>query len=127
MTVMLWCLLAVIVLPVLAKAPLAYAMHHVDGYDNAHPRDQQAKLSGFGARALAAHKNSFEAIAYFAPAVIAVLALNAVDSAAQTLALVFVATRVLYVVSYWLNYDKLRSVFWIVGFGCALALIVRLL
>ncbi|MDM7859483.1 MAPEG family protein [Alteromonas sp. ASW11-36] len=127
MTIMLWCLLAIIVMPILAKAPLAYAMHQINGYDNAHPRDQQAKLTGFGARALAAHKNSFEAIAYFAPAVLAVIAVDAIDSLAQTLALIFVATRSFYVVSYWLNYDKLRSTFWMIGFGCALALIIRLL
>lgn len=127
MAVMLVCLLISIVLPILAKAPLAHAMHKIGGYDNRHPREQQAKLDGFGARALAAHKNSFEAVSYFAPAVIAVIAVGAIDETAKLLAISFVASRVVYLVSYWCNWDKLRSTAWIIGFGCSVALIVRLL
>ena len=45
-------------MPILFKAPLAFAMNKLGGYDNRHPRAQQAQLKGFGARALAVHQNS---------------------------------------------------------------------
>ena len=56
-------------LPFLAKAPLAAAMQKAGGYDNNNPRAQQAALTGFGQRANAAHYNSFEALLIYACAV----------------------------------------------------------
>jgi len=47
---------------------LCYA--EVWGYNNSHPREQQSKLTGFGARALTAHQNAFESLIIFAPAVL---------------------------------------------------------
>jgi uncharacterized MAPEG superfamily protein len=117
----------VVVLPIIAKLPVALEMNKLGGYNNRHPRAQQNELKGFGARALAAHKNSFEAIAYFAPAAITVLALGAVDQTAIYLALAFVVCRVAYIVFYLLNSDKLRSLFWLIGFGCAVTMLARLL
>ncbi|WP_335598963.1 MAPEG family protein, partial [Halopseudomonas sp.] len=42
------------------------------GYDNAHPRAQQAALTGWGARALASHQNMIEAFPLFAAGVLVV-------------------------------------------------------
>ncbi len=127
MAVMLICLLITMVMPMLAKAPVALAMNRLDGYDNRHPREQQARLTGFGARALAAHNNCFEALTYFAPAAIAVMALGAIDETAKWLAIIFVVCRVLYLIMYWMDLDKLRSTVWIVAFGCSITLVARLL
>ncbi|MBT0585475.1 MAPEG family protein [Alteromonas oceanisediminis] len=127
MAVMIISLLIVLVMPIIAKVPLAYAMHQSSRYDNKHPRNQQNSLTGFGARALAAHKNCFEAIAYFAPAVVTVMSLGAIDDVAKLLAIAFVISRFIYLVMYWVNWDILRSAAWVIGFGCALALLVRLL
>lgn len=127
MAVMIVCLLIVLIMPMIAKVPLAYEMHKQGGYDNRHPRDQQSQLIGFGARALAAHKNCFEALAYFAPALVTVLAVGAVDETAKWLAIAFVISRFGYIGMYWVNADKLRSLFWLMGFGCSLALLIRLL
>ncbi|WP_100656642.1 MAPEG family protein [Alteromonas flava] len=127
MAVMLICLLISLVLPIVAKAPVALAMHQLAGYDNRHPREQQAKLEGFGARALAAHKNSFEAIAYFTPAVVTVIALGAIDDTAKLLAMCFVASRIIYLLCYWFNLHVVRSIFWVIGFACSIMLLVRLL
>ncbi len=49
----------------LCQGPVAFAMNKLDGYDNKHPREQQSKLTGFGARALAAHQNCFESLPAF--------------------------------------------------------------
>lgn len=67
MTVLLWCLFAAALLVVLSKAPSATAMKkQTSGYDNQHPRAQQAALSGRDARAVAAHQNTVENFPLFA-------------------------------------------------------------
>lgn len=127
MAIMIICLLVVMVMPFIAKIPLAIEMNKLGGYDNKHPRAQQSQLTGLGARALAAHKNCFEALTYFVPAVVTVIALGAIDETAKWLAVVFVFSRVVYLAMYWANADKLRSMFWLIGIGCALTLLIRLL
>ena len=63
MTILIVCLFIACLLPYLAKIPTAIAMkNQPGGYDNNHPRAQQAMLTGFGARAVAAHQNSFESL-----------------------------------------------------------------
>lgn len=111
------CLFIATLLPLVAKAPLAVAMHRDSkrGYDNKHPRSQQAELKGFGARALAAHQNAFEALLMFAVAAITALATNNVTSAVETAAVVFVVARVLYNIFYLVNLDILRSTSWLAG------------
>ena len=66
MEVIIICAFIAVLLPYLAKAPLAIAMHKESKYDNNYPRTQQSNLTGFGARALAAHENSFESLISYA-------------------------------------------------------------
>ncbi len=40
MTTLLICALLAVLMPYLAKAPLAIAMNKLNGYDNKHPREQ---------------------------------------------------------------------------------------
>ena len=103
MTILVWCLFSAALLPYLAKAPLAIAMNKLDGYDNNHPRSQQAKLSGFGARALAAHQNAFESLMIFAPAVLLAISTNTITDTVTLLAIIHVIARVAYNVLYLLN------------------------
>lgn len=110
-------------LPYIAKVPVAYAMHKLGGYDNQHPRAQQAKLTGFGARALAAHQNSFESLMIYSLAIAVVLATNTVGETIQILAVTHIVARVFYCVLYYLNIDKLRSVVWSIGLICPIAMI----
>ena len=70
MTTLIICLFIAALLPFIAKIPVAIAMHKLNGYNNNHPRAQQAELTGFGARALAAHQNAFESLAIFAPSIL---------------------------------------------------------
>lgn len=127
MTIFLLCLLLVCVMPFLAKVPLAVAMHRAGGYDNNDPRAQQQRLEGFGARANAAHYNCFEAITYFAPAALAVLALTSVGTLHVYLAVGFVICRIVYLLCYWYDIDKLRSLMFIAGLGISVALFATLL
>jgi uncharacterized MAPEG superfamily protein len=57
----------VVFMPLFAKIPLALMMHKEGRYDNRHPRGQQNRLEGLGARAKAAHDNCFEAICFLHP------------------------------------------------------------
>lgn len=125
MIVILYCLLIAIVMPFLAKVPLGMAMHKEKGYDNAYPREQQNRLTGFGARANAAHYNCFEALACFSPAALAAIATNTQTEVAITSAVIFIVARVTYLVCYWANYHLLRSISWSVAMGATLVLFVQ--
>jgi len=102
-------------LPYVAKGPVAVAMAKLGGYDNSHPREQQSKLTGFGARAVAGHQNAFESLLIFGLAVLAVLATGKVNMVAETAAIVHVAARVAYQVLYLKNMGTLRSLSWFVA------------
>lgn len=115
MTVLIWSLFLATLLPILAKAPVAKAMNGLGRYDNDHPRAQQGKLEGYGARALAAHQNAFEALIMFAPAVLLAIATNNTSETIQYLATIFIIARVAYNVLYLMNKSTLRSTVWFVG------------
>jgi len=109
-----------------SKVPLAIAMGKLEGgYDNALPRLQLTQLSGFGARARGAHENSIEAFPVFAAGAIVALWHGGDMQMAQTLCAVFIVARLAYVALYLLNWDKLRSLSWIAGFGASLALLAQ--
>lgn len=99
-------------------------MNKKGGYDNNHPREQQAKLDGFGARALAAHQNSFEALLVFSVAVFSVLVTNHVFWLTQFLALSFIISRFFYHAFYLLNWATLRSLVWFWGYICCLSMLL---
>jgi uncharacterized MAPEG superfamily protein len=115
MTTLIWCLFIAALLPLLAKGPVAYAMNKLGGYNNNHPREQQSKLTGFGARALAAHQNAFESLIIFAPAVLLAIATHHTGENIVLLAIVHVCARIAYNILYLLDIDKLRSIVWFVA------------
>lgn len=123
MTTLILCALIAVLLPYLAKAPVAFAQNKLAGYDNKHPREQQSKLTGFGARALAAHQNSFESLIVFGVAFAVVMSTNNVYHVTETLAVMHVVSRVMYCIFYYINQDILRSLVWLVGYVCAVAMI----
>ncbi|GAB2914912.1 MAPEG family protein [Rheinheimera gaetbuli] len=118
-------LFVAMLLPFLAKAPLAFAMQKSGGYDNHNPRAQQASLTGFGQRANAAHYNSFEALLIYACAVFSAVGLNTVDQTTVILGWVFIISRIAYLVCYWLDYATIRSIMWLIGMVAAFTLAGR--
>jgi len=110
-----WCILAAWVVVYLTKLPLAFAMQQSGGYDNHHPRAQQASLTGWGARALAAHQNGFETFAPFAAAVLVAHIAGGPSTLVDVLAAVFVASRAAYVGCYIADFASLRSTVWGIG------------
>ena len=115
MSVLVVCLFIAAAFAILSKGPVGFAQSKLGGYDNKYPRDQQAKLTGFGARAVAAHQNSFESLIIFAPAVLAALATNTTGETIQNLAIIHVAARLAYHILYLVNIDLLRTLSWTIA------------
>jgi uncharacterized MAPEG superfamily protein len=110
------------VLVLLTKAPVGKAMKELGAYDNAEPRVQQARLTGWGGRALAAHLNSIEAFPPFAAAVLVAHVARADATIMTGLCAAFLLARVAYPVVYIAGKGALRSAVWGVGWLSTLGL-----
>ncbi len=121
MTVALWCVFLAGVMPYVATV---IAKSGRRGFDNRAPRDWLAKQEGFRKRANAAQMNSFEAFPFFAAAVITAHVLNGPQSLVDTLALVFVAARIAYLVFYLADKSALRSLVWFVGLAMTVTIFI---
>lgn len=104
----------------LNKVPIIVAMRRSPGgYDNRTPRDQQAKLEGWGRRAVAAQSNGYESFPPFAAAVLMAQLAHANVRWTAAMAIGHVVSRVLYEVFYLANVDKARSLVWGVATACS--------
>lgn len=90
--------------------------------DNRHTRAWQAQLTGYRARAHAAHQNSFEAFPIFAAAAILAGARVPAHAALPLLCVGFLGARVIYAYCYIADHARARSVVWFVGLGCCAGL-----
>ena len=125
MTIIIYSVVAAALLIMLSKIPLGIAMSKSKGgYDNRYPRDQQAALQGFGKRALSAHQNCIEAFPLFAAGVCLSLIAKADMALVQNLCVVFICSRMAYLICYWMDIEKLRSLIWSVGFICSIWLMI---
>ncbi|VVQ36578.1 hypothetical protein PS943_04873 [Pseudomonas fluorescens] len=124
MTVALWCILIAIFLPYICTG-IARACGGFRLKDNYDPRDFLESLNGLGRRAYAAHLNSFEVTPAFAAAVIvAHLAGNAELVTINVLAVLFITSRLLYIICYLADWAILRSLMWLVGLGLIVSFFV---
>jgi uncharacterized MAPEG superfamily protein len=87
--------------------------------DNDHPRLQEAKQTGRGARAMGAHANSFEALAVWAPAVLAAHATNPESTLAPKLAIAWMAVRLLHGIVYIAGIAGVRTLLFAAGMICS--------
>lgn len=125
MSIPFWCILLAWTLFLASKLPVVIAQRALpDAYDRHHPRDQQARLEGWGRRALFAHKNAQEAFAPFAAGVI-VCQLGGGDQVlASWLCIGFVAARAVYNAVYIADLANVRSSVWGLAVACNLGLFV---
>jgi uncharacterized MAPEG superfamily protein len=93
-------------------------------YDNHNPRQWLAQQTGYRARANAAQANCFEAFPLFAVGVLLALYAEVPSEQVDMYAGIFIAARVAYIAFYLSDQDKLRSLAWLVGVGCSVALLV---
>jgi uncharacterized MAPEG superfamily protein len=124
MSIPFWCVFISALLIYVARMPVAKAMKEQGGYNNHLPRQQQGQLTGFGARALAAHQNCFEAFILFAVGVLMAHTTQTAGWLIDLLAIIFVISRVIYLLCYWGDLAWQRSLVWFLGFVCSLLLII---
>ncbi|WP_131783830.1 MAPEG family protein [Legionella gresilensis] len=124
MFIIIFCLFIACLFPYLAKIPIALAMKDKpEGYDNNNPRLQQASLTGWGARAVAAHQNSFESLVIFSAASLTAIATNHTGYLIQILAIIYLVSRCFYHFLYLIDRSTLRSIFWAIGYMASLIMI----
>jgi uncharacterized MAPEG superfamily protein len=92
------------------------------GFDNHNPRQWLAGLQGLPARAHAAQLNSFEALPLFIAGVLVAERMQATQGTVDALAIAFIAARIAYIAAYLADRANLRSVVWLIGVGCCIAL-----
>ena len=123
MSILLFSLFIGVLLPiVLSWVGGYYRAQQFGSIDNKHPREQSAALEGAGARAVAAQQNAWEALAVFTAAVVAHTFRGGDVEIASILAGVWLGARILHAIFYLVNLDALRSLAFLVGLGCAVAL-----
>ena len=95
-------------------------------YDNSMPRQWLAKQTGFRARANAAQANLFESLPLFFAAIIIATLQNAPQSRIDLLAVGFVMARIAYLICYVANWSTLRSIVWLAGLICVVAIFFQI-
>lgn len=108
-------------MPIICSWVSGYYRHAQLGVvDNKMPRQQITQLDGAGHRAIAAQLNSWEALAMFIAALVALHMAAVSWESVAILCMAFVACRIVYVLCYLANQDILRSLSFLAGFGICL-------
>jgi uncharacterized MAPEG superfamily protein len=123
MTIAYYCVLFMGLLPIVAAG---IAKKGFDGYDNSMPRQWLAQQTGFRARANAAQANLFESLPLFFAAVIIASISNAPQGRIDLLAIGFVLTRIAYLICYLANWSTTRSIVWLIGLACVVAIFFQI-
>jgi len=116
-----WCILLAGLLPVLTVSVAKYGQRD---FDNHEPRAWMDRLTGLRRRADYAHRNHFEAFPFFAAAVLVAQQSGAAQDRIDALAMAFIVIRVLYTLLYLRDLPGLRSLSWIAGYACVIALFI---
>ena len=123
MTIAYWCVLFMGLFPYVAAG---IAKKGFADYDNAMPRQWLAKQTGFRARANAAQANLFESLPLFFAAVIIASIANAPQDRIDLLAIGFVLMRIAYLMCYVANWPTTRSIVWLAGLACVVAIFFQI-
>ncbi|MFJ4382846.1 MAPEG family protein [Pseudomonas sp. NPDC089407] len=125
MTVALWCILIALFLPPLCALIAKVSSGRFGLKDNHDPRAFLDTLSGLPRRAHAAQQNSFEAFPAFAAAVlVADIVGNAEQVTQDVLGVMYITSRLLYIICYLADWAALRSLVWFAGVAIIVAFFV---
>jgi uncharacterized MAPEG superfamily protein len=126
MTIALFCILIAAILPIvcagIAKRGTFGIPRKEGGYDNIDPRGWLARQEGVRKWANNAQANSFEALPFFAAAVIVAHMLGSAGLLLNVLAVVFIALRMLYIWLYVTAKQGARSLVWTLAFAVNVAI-----
>ena len=118
MTVAFWCVLIALCLPYVCTGIAKFSQGKFGPRQNHDPRAFLATLEGSAKRAHNAQLNSFEVTPAFAAAVIiADIVGNAQPVTIDVLAVLFITSRLLYIICYLADWALLRSIVWFIGMG----------
>ena len=123
MTIAFACVLFMGLLPYVAAG---IAKKGFEGYDNKLPRQWLAMQTGFRARANAAQANLFESLPFFFAAVIIASIAKAPQERLDLLAIGFVIARIAYLICYVANWPSTRSIVWLLGIACVVAIFFQI-
>ena len=98
----------------------------IDPYDNRQPREWLAKQTGLRARANAAQANTFESLPFFYIAIAIAMILQAPQDRIDVLAIGYLLARMFYIVCYVMDWANLRTLMWLIGFACTVALFFQI-
>ena len=116
MTVAFWCVLIAIFLPYLCTGVAKFSGGKFGARQNHDPRAFLETLDGFAKRAHSAQLNSFEVTPAFAAAVIVAHLVGTAELVTvNVLAVLFITSRLLYIICYLADWAALRSLVWFVG------------
>lgn len=119
MNIAYWCVLFMGLFPYVATG---IAKKGFEDYDNGMPRQWLAQQTGFRARANAAQANLFESLPLFFAAVIFASISNAPQGRVDLLAIGFVLARIAYLTCYVADWPTTRSIVWLAGLACVVAI-----
>lgn len=119
---MLWVKIALLLAAFLPLVSAVAAKAGAPGFTNKEPRPWLAGLGGWRARAHAAQANAFEALPFFYAAVLFALWSGAQPAAVGGLMAAWLILRVLYLLAYIADKDRMRSLIWFL----ALAVTIRI-
>ena len=120
MSIAYWCILIAAALPYVW---VSIAKSGAPGYNNKDPRGWVAKQDSYRVRnANSAHLNAFEAFAPFAASVLMAQFAAVDDGRVAMLSMAFIAFRILHGIFYLTAAHRMRSLVWLGGFACVVAL-----
>ncbi|MES2857676.1 MAG: MAPEG family protein [Pseudomonadota bacterium] len=120
MSIAYWCILIAAVLPYVW---VGFAKSGAAGYNNKDPRGWLAKQDNYRVRnANGAHLNAFEAFPAFAAGVLMAQLASVDPGLVSMLAIAFVVLRVVHGIVYLAGAHAIRSLVWLGGLACVLAL-----
>jgi len=125
MTVALWCILIALLLNPLCALIAKAASGRFGLKDNHDPRAFLDTLSGLPRRAHAAQQNGYEAFPAFAAAVlVADIVGNAEQVTQDVLGVMYITSRLLYIICYLADWAALRSLVWFAGLAIIVSFFV---
>ena len=123
MSTLLWTVALACVVPYVAStAQTAGKVKEHGNYDNAAPREQTARLVGFGKRAAWAQANTWESLTIFVAAALTCHMVGADSPAAGGLGVTWLVLRLGYIAAYIADIAPIRSLLWLASLLCSAAL-----
>jgi uncharacterized MAPEG superfamily protein len=127
LTLAYWAVLVAALLPIVCAGVAKWGTfgrsRSEGGFDNHLPREWLSRQTSWRARANAAQANSFEALPFFIGAVIIAHQLGADQSRLDTLALLYIGLRLVYIGCYLADRASPRSLAWVLALGVNVAIL----